>query len=85
MNLVTRQAEEKSLVLPRTYKDDVQLLKACQKEFDNDELKVTAILSSSEHNDIYGMSEQKFLELADKLDENRKLIDEETETETVTD
>lgn len=76
MDLYSRQAVEKELVLPRTYKDDTSLLKALSKEYDNDMFKVSAILSSEVENDLYGLTEQEFLCYAKKLDNNRKVIEE---------
>lgn len=81
MDLVNRQPIEKVFILPRTYKDDNAVMKMLCKLHDSEELKVTAILEKEETKDIYGMTEAKFIELADKLDEDRKPI--ETETETV--
>lgn len=81
MDLYNRQAVEKELVLPRTYKDDTTLLKALSKEYDNDMFKVSAILSSEVENDLYGLTEQEFICYAKKLDKNRHIIDEETVNE----
>ena len=81
MDLYTRQAVERELVLPRTYKDDTALLKALSKEYDCEMLKVTAVLGSEVEKDLYGLTEQEFLCYAKKLDENRHIIDEEIATE----
>ena len=83
MVLVNRQPIEKEIVLPRTYKDDITIMKVLSKQYDSDELKVTAILSKEVNKDIYGMTEQKFLEVAQKLDNDRKFVETQTETETV--
>ena len=83
MDLVNRQPIEKEIVLPRTYKDDITIMKVLSKQYDSDELKVTAILSKEVNKDIYGMTEQKFLEVAEKLDNDRKFVETQTETETV--
>ena len=58
-------------------------MKVLSKQYDSDELKVTAILSKEVNKDIYGMTEQKFLEVAQKLDNDRKFVETQTETETV--
>lgn len=76
MDLYSRQAVEKELVLPRTYKDDTALLKALSKEYDNEMFKVTAILGSVVENNLYGLTEQEFLCYAKKLDKNRQIIEE---------
>lgn len=81
MDLINRQPIEKVFVLARTYKDDNAVMKMLCKEYDSEELKVTAILEKTETKEIYGMSETRFVELADKLDDDRKPIKAETETE----
>lgn len=81
MDLINRQPIEKTFVLARTYKDDNAVMKMLCKEYDSEELKVTAILEKVETKEIYGMSETRFVELADKLDDDRKPIKAETETE----
>ena len=79
MDLVNRTPVEKTLVLPRTYKDDKALMKVLSKEYDTEELKVASILDKKENQDIYGMTEAQFIQLATKLDENRKFAETETE------
>ena len=79
MDLVNRTPVEKTLVLPRTYKDDKALMKVLSKEYDTEELKVASILDKKENQDIYGMTEAQFIQLATKLDENRKFVETETE------
>ena len=93
MDLVNRTPVEKTLVLPRTYKDDKALMKVLSKEYDTEELKVASIAgympnltscykcgtNKKENQDIYGMTEAQFIQLATKLDENRKFVETETE------
>lgn len=85
MDLVNRQPIEKIFNLPRTYKNDNAILKILCKQCDSEELKVTAILEKEVTKDIYGMVEWKFLELAEKLDKDRKFIEAETETKATND
>lgn len=55
------------LTLPRTFKDEKSLLKAAQQAVGDDTIKVVAIESATIVETLYGMSEQKFIELADIL------------------
>lgn len=56
-----------TLSLPRTFKDDKALLKAAQNAVTDENIKVVAIQSATVEETLYGMSEQKFIELADIL------------------
>lgn len=56
-----------SVVLPRTYKDDKAMLKSVEKLINSDEVKAVHIVSSTVEETLYGMSEQKFIELAEVL------------------
>lgn len=62
------------VVLPRSFKDKKSALKMAIKLYDNEETKVVDVESLEEDTQIYGMEESKFVELADKLDGNRKKI-----------
>lgn len=67
LNIVEGQPFEKELTLPRVYKDDAHILKTVKKLVDNDETKAVHIVSSEVEETLYGMTEQKFIELADVL------------------
>ena len=51
----------------RTYKDEEKLLKAVKAIGETPTIKVVAIQTSEEVETLYGMPEQKFMELAEKL------------------
>lgn len=57
----------KSVVLPRTYKDENTMLKCAENLINTDEVKAVHIVSHSVEETLYGMSEQKFIELAEVL------------------
>lgn len=51
-------------------------LKSLKKEYETDTFKVVAIQSMTEHEEMYGMSELKFIREAIKLDpQTRKVIE----------
>ena len=57
----------KTVTLPRTYKDDTALLKQAKKVLETDELKVVHVLSKEEQEQLFGMTEQQFIEVASVL------------------
>lgn len=81
MDLVNRVPVEEVVVLPRTYKDDKAIMKVLCKDLDSDTFKVTAILDKNENSAIYGMTEQDFISMAEKLDNDRKIVEQEQEQE----
>lgn len=67
LDIVNGEPFNESVVLPRTYKDDRALLKAVEKVINDDERKAVHIVSSEGIEKLYGMTEEKFLEVADEL------------------
>lgn len=67
LDIVNGEPFNESVVLPRTYKDDRALLKAVEKVINDDERKAVHIVSSEVIEKLYGMTEEKFLEVADEL------------------
>ena len=66
--------------LPRTYNDDVKLLKKVKEQLEIEELKVVQIVDKTENETLYGMTEQDFINSAKVLtDRNHLPVDEETE------
>lgn len=57
----------KEVVLPRTYKDEKSMLKQAESVINTDEIKAVHIVSYEVQETRYGMTEQKFIELADIL------------------
>lgn len=56
-----------TVALPRTYKDDNHMLKAVEKIINSESVKAVHIVDSVVEETLYGMSEQKFIELASVL------------------
>lgn len=54
----------KSVVVPRTYKDDEALLKKVKEVLETETLKPVHIVSKEEIETLYGMTEQEFIEQA---------------------
>ena len=81
INLQTEETFNKKFTLSGTYKDDKALLKALQKQ-DTDEVKTVHVADSKQVENLYGMAEEEFISLADKLDpQTRKPIEQAEVTE----
>ena len=52
------------LTLPRTYKDDKELLKACEEAIKEENIKAVHVVDTEVIETLYGMEEQKFIENA---------------------
>lgn len=64
LNIMEGEPFNKVVTLPRTYKDENAMLKAISKMVDNDEVKAVHVVDSYVEETLYGMSEQRFIELA---------------------
>ena len=67
VDITTGATYDKEVEVARTYKDNDKLLKVIKETFETPTEKMVAIKSSEEVETLYGMSEQKFMELAEKL------------------
>lgn len=82
VDITTSQTETRTLELTGagSLSDDA-LLKALKKTYETDVLKVVAITSRTNREELYGLTELDFLKYAKKLDpETRKML-ETTESE----
>lgn len=57
----------KSVVVPRTYKDDETLLNKVKEVIETETLKAVHIVGKEEIQTLYGMTEQEFIEHAEVL------------------
>lgn len=64
LNIVEGEPFNKVVNLPRTYKDENAMLKVISKMVDNDEVKAVHVVDSYVEETLYGMSEQRFIDLA---------------------
>ena len=81
INLQTQETFNKKFILSGTYKDNKAILKTLQKQ-DTDEVKAVHIVDSKQVENLYGMAEEEFISLADKLDpQTRKPIEQAEVTE----
>ena len=66
VNTVAEETVTQVVEVPRTYTDDSKLLKAVKETFDATIIPVK-VISTETVETLYGMTEQQFIELAEKL------------------
>ena len=57
----------KEVILPRTYKDEKQMMKRVEDLVNTDTVKAVYIVHTEVEETLYGMTEQRFIELAEVL------------------
>lgn len=67
VNTETQTTTIVGVTLPRTYKCDEDALKVARTMLDTETIKAVRIMFREESETLYGMSEAKFMELADVL------------------
>lgn len=84
LDIEQAQPCNKVVTIPRTYKDEEAILKKVKPLLETTTLKVVHVVSTETQEELYGMTEQEFVELAHKLvDRTGKEVDTEaTESET---
>ena len=78
----TEKTEFVDLVLPRTYKDKNEMMKAAEKQNTNPDLKYVHIVSHKTEETLYGMSEAKFIANAEILPPRAAKTDAEVDPES---
>lgn len=64
LDIEAGESVTKVLTLPRTYKDDKNLLKACEEAITEENIKAVHVVDTEVIETLYGMEEQKFIENA---------------------
>lgn len=64
VDLVSGEVMNKTLILPRTYKDEYSMLKMAKKKGETDTYKIVQIVDAVVEEKQYAMPEEKFVELA---------------------
>lgn len=67
-DLSTNQVVEKEFTLPRTYKDNAHLMKALTA-YNTEDVHIIAVVSTTENETLYGMTEREFIANAHVLPE----------------
>lgn len=71
LDVETAEPQNIKVLLAGTFKDKASALKSAKKVAENDTLKLVQVVGMEVHEDLYGMSEDEFIKLAQKL-ESRK-------------
>lgn len=72
VNTEDRSTFEQTLTLPRTYKDEVKMMKAVEAVLSGEPVKAVSILGYEVQETLYGMSEQEFIQHAQVLPPREK-------------
>ena len=67
VNTEDRSTFEQSITLPRTYKDEVKMMKAVEKVLDGEPIKAVSITGYEVKETLYGMTEADFIKSATVL------------------
>ena len=67
VNKEDRTTFERSITLPRTYKDETKMMKAVEKALEGEPIKAVSITGYEVHETLYGMTEQEFIKHATVL------------------
>lgn len=67
LNIETAEPFNKTVILSGTFKDKQAIEKAAKKAIDTDLEKCVTVVEYTEKETLYGMTEQKFIELAKVL------------------
>ena len=77
LDIVAGEPFNQQVTLPRTYKEDKNLMKAIEEVVNTENVKAVHVVAKEEVEILYGMSEQDFINNAVVLDnETRRPIDE---------
>ena len=79
LNIETAEPFNKEVTLSGTFKDAKSLMKAVEKAVNSDTEKAVHVVESTEFETLYGMPEQKFIELADVLPPRKTKDEHESE------
>ena len=71
VNPETKNVFEKTLTLPRTYKDEKALKKAIEKATIDVDFKVVSVISTDVNKTLYGMTEDQFIANAEILPDRK--------------
>ena len=64
VNTEDRSTFEQSITLPRTYKDEIKMMKAVEKVLDGEPIKAVSITGYEVQETLYGMTEADFIKAA---------------------
>lgn len=76
LDLIKAEPFNKTVILPRTYKDEKAMMKKVSAIIDNDEVKAVHVVDTKVHETLYGMTEEQFISMAEILPPRNKPADQ---------
>lgn len=67
LNIETAEPENKTIVLPRTYKNERDIIRAAEKQNTDSNLRLVHVVDVELHSQLYGMPESLFLKYAEPI------------------
>ena len=81
LNLETAEPFNQEVTLPRTYKDDIKLMRKVSEIVNSDTIKAVHVVHKREVENLYGMYEEDFVKYAEILPPRYKENDSYCSTE----
>lgn len=76
LDLIKAEPLNKTVTLPRTYKDEKAMMKKVSAIIDNDEVKAVHVVDTKVNETLYGMTEEQFISMAEVLPNRSKTTDQ---------
>ena len=68
LNIESAEPQNIKVLLAGTFKDKASILKSAKKVAETDTFKLVEVVGAEIHEDLYGMSEEDFIKMAQKLE-----------------
>lgn len=76
LDLIKAEPFNKTVTLPRTYKDEKAIMKKVSAIIDTDEVKAVHVVDTKVNETLYGMTEEQFISMAEVLPSRSKTADQ---------
>lgn len=76
LDLIKAEPFNKTVTLPRTYKDEKAMMKKVSAIIDNNEVKAVHVVDTKVNETLYGMTEEQFISMAEILPSRNKTADQ---------
>lgn len=76
LDLIKAEPFNKTVTLPRTYKDEKAMMKKVSAIIDTDEVKAVHVVDTKVNETLYGMNEEQFISMAEVLPSRSKTADQ---------
>lgn len=76
LDLIKAEPFNKTVTLPRTYKDEKTMMKKVSAIIDNDQVKAVHVVDTKVNETLYGMTEEQFISMAEILPSRNKTADQ---------